>query len=185
LNLYVKDLDGNGTVEQLMTYFIGGQEYPFLGKDQLELAMPGLKRSHLSYDEAAGKTIRYLFGSQLDSAVRLSAFELGSACFINDGHGGFVSQELPPELQLAPIFCFAPVGSGWLAAGNFYGVQPFEGRYDALNPSVFVFNGKGFSFQQALPGIGGECRDAKWVRMAGGRKMLVVVRNNGELVCLK
>ena len=186
LNLYVKDLDGNGTVEQLMTYFIGGREYPFLGKDQIELAVPVLKRSHLSYDEAAGKTIRELFGSQLDSAVRMSVQDLGSACFINDGHGGFVERELPVELQLAPIFCFASVEGGWLAAGNFYGVQPYEGRYDALDPTVFAYDpgASRFVYREALPAVGGEWRDARWVRASSGRRVLVMARNNGQLEIL-
>ena len=186
LKLYVRDLDSNGTVEQLMTYFIGGEEYPFFGKDQLELAVPALKRSHLRYDEVAGKTIQYLFGGQLDGARQLRAESLGSAVFLNNGKGGFVMKELPAEMQLAPIFCFAPMvnGGGWLAAGNFYGVQPFEGRYDAMNPSVFGFDQR-LVFEAALPGIGGECRDAKWVRIGGGKKVLVLARNNESLVFLK
>jgi hypothetical protein len=194
LKLYVRDLDSNGTIEQLLTYFIGGEEYPFFGKDQLELAVPALKRSHLRYDEVAGKTIQYLFGAQLDGARQLRAETLGSAFFLNDGKGGFVMKELPEETQLAPIFCFAPMPGGgggqkhsdgvWLAAGNFYGVQPFEGRYDAMNPSVFGFD-KRMVFEAALPWIGGECRDAKWVRIAGGKKVLVLARNNEGLVFLK
>jgi len=186
LKLYVRDLDSNGTIEQLMTYFIGGEEYPFFGKDQLELAVPALKRSHLRYDAVAGKTIQYLFGTQLDGARQLKAERLGSAVFFNNGKGSFVRKELPEELQLAPIFCFAPMagGGGWLAVGNFYGVQPFEGRYDAMNPSVFGFD-KELVFDRSLPGIGGECRDAKWVRVGGGGKLLVLARNNAGLVFLR
>jgi hypothetical protein len=189
LKLYVRDLDSNGTIEQLMTYSIGGEEYPFFGKDQLELAVPALKRSHLRYDEVAGKTIQYLFGTQLDGARQLSAAGLGSAVFLNDGKGGFVKKELPAEMQLAPIFCFAemPGGGGWLAAGNFYGVQPFEGRYDALNPSVFRFDKRRDTvvFESALPSVEGECRDAKWVSVKGGGRLLVLARNNAGLVFLK
>lgn len=188
LRLYVKDLDGNGTVEQLMTYFIGDEEYPFLGKDQLELAVPALKRSHLRYDEVAGKTIQYLFGKQLDDARLLRAENLGSAVFLNNGKGGLVKKELPEEMQLAPIFCFMKVDSGgWLAAGNFYGVQPFEGRYDAMNPSIFGYDKRldTLAFVSMLPAIGGECRDAKWVRVGGGKRLLVLARNNAGLVFLK
>jgi hypothetical protein len=182
LRLYVKDLDGNGTVEQLMTYFIAGEEYPFLGKDQLELALPGLKRSHLRYDEVAGKTIRYLFGNQLDDARVLRADTLASMCLFNDGRGGFVASALPPQLQLAPLMCFAPLDGGrrWLAAGNFYGVQPYEGRYDAMNPMTFGYAG-GWRCSGALTQEAGEWRDARWVR-GRGRRRLVLARNNGTLL---
>jgi len=44
LKLYVKDFDQNGTLEQVMCYTIKGKEYPFLAKDELERALPVLKK---------------------------------------------------------------------------------------------------------------------------------------------
>jgi hypothetical protein len=186
LKLYVKDFGGNGSVQQVMTYGIGGKEYSFLGKDFLELALPGLKRSHLTYGEVAGESVQYLFGDGLEGAKSLSVATLGSACFINDGKGSFRMRELPEELQLAPVFAFAPLpGDAIFAAGNFYGVQPFEGRYDAMNPTVFQFNRGRFKFVDRLPAIAAEARDAKWVGMAGGRKVLVLAVDNGPLIFLE
>jgi len=197
LTLYVKDFDGNGSVEQVETYSIGGVEYPFLGKDQLELALPALKRAHLRYDEVAGKSVQYLFGDMLKDSRVLRAETLASACFINDGKGHFIKKDLPEELQLAPIFCYAglPAGGagtgqpGWLAAGNFFGVQPYEGRYDAMNPTVFGYDERGlaggFRYRSQLPEIGGEYRDAKWINYAKGGKLLVLARNNNRLLFLK
>jgi len=191
LILYVKDFEGSGTAQQLLTYNIGGAEYPFYGKDQLELALPLLKHSRLRYDEVAGKPVGSLFGSMLDGARVFKAEELGSTCFFNDGRGGFSAVELPWPLQLSPIFTFAALDSGtgpagsasWLAAGNFYGVQPFEGRYDAMKPTVFSYD-KGVRCRYTLSDISGEVRDAKWMRGVGGR-LLVLAQNNGELVFLR
>lgn len=177
LNCYVKDLDGNGSVEQLLTYFIAGEEYPFLGKDQLELALPGLKKNHLRYDEVAGRNIRYLFGNQLDDARILHVDTLASIALVNNGHGGFTPRTLPVELQLSPIFSFTPLdGHQYLAAGNFYGVQPYEGRYDAMNPTTFTYN-NGFRTTGALTQQPGEWRDARLLRTHAGR-LLVLARNN-------
>ena len=61
LKLYVKDFDNNGSVEQVVAYTINGKEYPFLGKDQLEEALPVLKQQHLTYSEVAGQTVQYSF----------------------------------------------------------------------------------------------------------------------------
>gem|GEM_PF-1137374 len=193
LNCYVKDLDGNGSVEQLVTCFIHGQEYPFLGKDQLELALPGLKRSHLRYDEVAGKDIRYLFGNQLDDARVLHVDTLASLCLFNTGHGNFTPKALPPELQLSPVFSFTsldtlatphallpkPVLHRWLAAGNFYGVQPYEGRYDAANPTIFTYD-RDFHCIGAITQQPGEWRDAKRLQCRG-RNLILLAQNNGEL----
>jgi hypothetical protein len=215
LKLYVKDFESSGIDEQLLTYEIGGVEYPFYGKDQLELALPLLKHSKLRYDEVAGKPVKNLFGGMLDGSRRFTAEMLGSTCFINDGKGHFSPVELPWQLQLSPIFAFAALDAGqtpegergktreWLAAGNFYGVQPYEGRYDAMDPTVFAWDiGARRGDDQAagqlgdkavpklryayeLPAIGGEVRDAKWVTGPKGSRMLVLARNNGELVFLR
>jgi len=193
LKLYVKDFDNNGSVEQVMTYTIGGKEYSFLGKDQLELALPGLKKEHLTYDEVAGRTVDYLFSSRLDDTRTLNVVTLSSTCFINDGKGNFTAHVLPDELQLAPVFAFASVPAlantkkFYLAAGNFYGVQPYEGRYDAMNPTLFGYDPSsgGLSYRAQASVAPGEVRDAKWINRADGTKVLVLAVNNGPLVFLR
>lgn len=191
LKLYVKDFDLNGSVEQIMTYSINGEEYPFLGKDQLELALPSLKRRHLSYDDVAGKTVQYLFGDLLKDCIELQVETLSSSYFINDGKGNFTRSDLPEALQLSPVFSFTSFPTGnrnnYLASGNFYGVLPFEGRYDAMNPTVFNFdkNLGHFNVLSDLPEIDGEFRDAKWINYTDRTKILVIARNNAQLVFLK
>ena len=71
-----------------------------------------------------------------------------------------------------------------MAAGNFYGVVPYEGRYDALVPTFFSMNtGKtGFQTIAKLPLVDGEIRDAKWVHGVDGKKILVLARNNNSLL---
>jgi hypothetical protein len=191
LKLYVKDFDFNGSMEQIMTYFINGKEYPFLGKDQLELALPALKRGHLTYDEVAGKTVQYMFGDMFKDYTELRAETLSSSCFINDGEGNFTRKDLPEELQLAPIFSFAKFpyqnNEAYIAEGNFYGVLPYEGRYDAMIPIIFKYETKKGQCNPlvSLPKIDGEIRDAKWIKYAGGNKILVIARNNNQLIFLK
>ncbi|MCW3110481.1 MAG: RNA-binding protein [Segetibacter sp.] len=190
LKLYVKDFDKNGSVEQIMTYTINGQEYTFMPKDELEQSLPVLKKAYLTYGEVAGKTVQYMFDDLFIGYKELKAETLGSSCFINDGKGNFKRNDLPHDLQLAPVFTFAALpdnnASTYFAAGNFYGVFPYEGRYDALPASFFSFKkANGISFLSNLPGIDGEVRDAKWLRYADGNKLLIVARNNRELVFLK
>ena len=191
LKLYVKDFDQNGSVEQIMTYTIDGKEYTFLGKDQLELALPILKKTHLTYSEVAGQTVQYMFGDLFKDYKELKAETLSSSCFINDGKGNFKRTDLPEELQLAPLFTFAASPHSnintFMAAGNFYGVLPFEGRYDAMIPSFFSYNKNSNHFKMLsnLPAIDGETRDAKWLNCSGGKKVLVIAQNNDQLIFLK
>jgi len=188
VKLYVKDFDRNGTIEQVMCYTVDGKEYSFLAKDELERALPVLKKAYLKYEEVAGKTVQFMFYDLFKDYTELKAEILGSTCFLNNGKGGFQSITLPEEMQLAPIFSFASLDAGknkgFIGAGNFYGVGPYEGRYDALLPSFFTFDpsAKAFRSGASLPDVEGEVRDAKWIRYAGSKKVLVIARSNGSLL---
>ena len=79
---------------------------------------------------------------QFKNYTELKAEVLASSCFINDGKGNFTRADLPAELQLAPVMSFTKASEPgtFIAGGNFYGVLPYEGRYDALLPTEFSFN---------------------------------------------
>jgi hypothetical protein len=187
VKLYVKDFDKNGSVEQVMCYTIDGKEYTFLAKDELERSLPVLKKAYLTYSEVAGKDVKYMFYDLFKDYTELKAETLSSSCFINDGKGGFKRMDLPDELQLAPVMSFSTDGSGqegaYIAAGNFYGVIPYEGRYDALLPTLFSFdkNINKFTNHSNIPSFDGEARDIKWLNTSGGNKILVIAGNNKGL----
>jgi hypothetical protein len=190
LKLYVKDFDNNGSTEQILAYTINGKEYPFLAKDELERALPVLKKYYLKYSEVAGKTVQYVFYDLFKDYTELKAEVLASSCFINDGKGNFKRIDLPQELQLAPIFSFTPFDNktnDYLAAGNFYNVIPYEGRYDALQPTFFSYNKEqgALQYDSELASVTGQARDAKWINYAGGGKILIIARNNQPLIFLK
>jgi hypothetical protein len=182
LKLYVKDFDNNGSVEQVMCYTIDGQEYSFLAKDELERALPVLKKAYLRYSEVAGKTVQYMFYDLFKDYLELKAELLTSSCFINDGKGGFIRQDLPDAAQAAPVFSFTGLGNGnWLAGGNFYGTIPYEGQYDALFPTVLNYRSdRKWRTGPMLSSLSGEVRDLKWIR-SSGEDILIVARNNDSL----
>ena len=188
--LYVKDFDNNGSVEQILCYTIDGKEYPFLAKDELESSLPVLKKAYLNYSDVAGKTVQYIFYDLFKDYKELTAETLSSSCFINDGKGNFKRVDLPGDLQTAPLMAFAPNQGdpkSFIAVGNFNGVMPFEGRYDAMLPTIFSFGKETPVVKEEinLPSVKGEMRDAKWLNAAGGGKILVLARNNDSLIFLK
>ena len=188
VKLYVNDFDHNGSTEQVLCYTVDGKEYPFLAKDELERPLPVLKKAYLTYSEVAGKTVQYMFYDLFKDYTELKAETLSTSCFINDGKGNFKQVILPDVLQEAPVFSFAPAGNdNFIASGNFYGVIPYEGRYDALLPTLFSYNKTAGNFQTGyqVTDFSGEARDAKWIRTAGGGKTLVLARNNASLLFYK
>lgn len=184
LKLYVKDFDKNGSVEQIMAYTIDGKEYPFLAKDELERPLPVLKKAYLYYGDVAGKTVDYILYDLFKDYKELKAETLSSTCFINDGKGGFRSQVLPDELQLAPLFAFTGLGNNeWLAGGNFYGVIPYEGRYDAQLATIFTYNKNNATIQNTsfIPMPFSEIRDIRWLKTSGA-PVMAVARNNDRML---
>ena len=186
VKLFVKDFDKNKTVEQILAYTIDGKEYPFLPKDELEQALPVLKKAYLTYGEVAGKTVQYMFYDLFKDYLELKAETLGSACFMNDGKGNFTKQDLPFDQQLSPVFSFQqmPDKKTFITGGNFLDVVPYEGYYDASALSVFNVNTTRpvASFDQTKTlDIKGQVRDMKWIKSAKYGNMLVVSKNNEKL----
>ena len=74
----------------------------------------------------------------------LKAEILASSCFINDGKGNFKQNGSAAGIASWHHIFFCPFDynntNSWLACGNFYGVIPYEGRYDALQPTFFSYD---------------------------------------------
>ena len=188
LKMFIKDFDNNGRVEQVVAYTMNGKEYTFLAKDELERAIPVLKKAYLTYGEVAGETVQYLFYDLFKEYKEWEAQTLASTLFINEGKDKFTPKVLPDRWQWAPVFAFAsqPGSDVVYAGGNFYGVVPYEGRYDALRFSGYYF-GKGATapvFKGQMPEVFGQVRDAKWIRI-NNRPSLLLARNNESLRILQ
>jgi hypothetical protein len=134
-----------------------------------------------------------MFDDLFKGYTELTAETLSSSCFLGDGKGNFTRMDLPDDLQLAPIFSFAPIPDQkqptYCAGGNFYGVIPYEGKYDALFPTVFSLAGSASSGSSnpgappsILPEARGEVRDIKWLKGPNGKKIMVIARNNDSLL---
>jgi enediyne biosynthesis protein E4 len=188
VKLYVADFDKNGQTDQLLSYTKDGTEYPFLAKDEMEKALPVLKKHYLLYADYAGLPMKDAFYGFAETVKPLEAERLGSAVCFGDGNGGFTVKDLPSNLQLAPIFTFQKTGlvnniNGYLAGGNFFDVIPYEGRYDAQALALF-----GISKQQVhyfnetnISGLKEQVRDIKWLKTSSG-PVLVVAGNNVPLM---
>ncbi len=187
LKLYVGDFDKNGRSDQILAYTIDGKEYPFLPKDEIEVVLPMVKKKFLYYSDFAGKTVQEVFDVNDKSVLKLQADDLSSMIFLNDGNGNFTKQKLPMEFQLAPLFAFERVRGqdAFVAGGNFYGVLPYEGQYDA-SALIFFNIEKNPGTKNLVSGSQilenrGQTRDLKWIR-ARGKDILIVARNNGTLL---
>lgn len=188
VKLYVADFDKNGQTDQLLSYMKKGEEYPFLAKDEMEKALPVLRKHYLLYSDYAGLPMKDAFYGFAETVEPLVAERLGSVVSYGDGKGGFKTEDLPSSLQLAPIFSFQKTHTvlpdTYLAGGNFFDVIPYEGRYDAQPLALFQSNKNGIRYlhQPDLLALKGQVRDIKWMRTARHGMVLVVARNNEPLL---
>jgi hypothetical protein len=196
LKMYVGDFQGNGRYSQIMAVAKKGKYYTFLNKENLEKQLPYLKKQYLTYGTMAGKTVEEIFGSKLDSSALFKAYTMASVVLINDGKGHFKVSKLPFPMQWSPVFAFQQDdfnGDGkpdLLAGGNFYGAAPYEGRYDAMPLEVYHGDGRGgfkavFPLLPPLDTMTGEVRSLQPIKLANGKKAVIVGFNNGPLRLLQ
>ena len=194
VKMYVGDFDNNGVPDQLLCIQKNDKYYTFLKKEELESRLTFLRKEYLGYSAMAGKTVEEIFGSKLASAKLFEAATMESLLLINDGKGNFIPRSLPTEFQWSPLFSFC-----WddfnhdglkdiVAGGNFYGVIPFEGRYDAM-PMVIGLGTANGRFQTASGFQGellatGEVRDIEPIRIQN-QTCLIIAGNNEKLTILR
>ncbi len=158
--------------------------------------MPALRSKYPSYSSFGASRIEDIFpASELKQAKVLEARNFASSIALNNGKGGFELRPLPVEAQFAPIYA-ALAGdfdgdhkTDLLVGGNFYGVTPVRGRYDASYGLLLRGDGSGrftaVESEKSGIWIEGQVRDMKSLRRAGGKRVLVVARNNDSLQILR
>ncbi|HEY4193976.1 MAG TPA: VCBS repeat-containing protein, partial [Mucilaginibacter sp.] len=186
VKLFLSDLDKNGTVDPILTYSIDQKDYTFLGKGDIEKQVPTIKKKFLYYHDFAGKTVNQIFGDSLSTAP-LVVNSFASGVFYNQGKGNFKFKALPSSAQVSPLFGFAVLAGankGIIAGGNFSGVLPYEGRYDADYGDVLLLdNRNNFKFISPVSSgflLRGEVRDIKAIKTAKGT-IYAVAYNNKQL----
>jgi hypothetical protein len=186
--MYVKDFDGNGFVEQIVSYYNGGVSYPVPLRDDLIKTLPFLKARFLNYKDYAGKTLADIFPAKdLQDAVLKTAHTFATSLARNNGDGSFTLMPLPLEAQMAPVYGiladdFDDDGKvDLLLAGNFDAVKPEVGRMSASYGSLLRGDGKGlFTAVRALESgfvVAGQARDIQRIDTRRG-EIYVVTRNN-------
>src|SRR3989441_2865108 len=136
--LYVGDFFDTGRAAQILTSYRHGKSFPLAGRDELIEVMPALASRYPTYGSFGASRIEDIIPAKaLRKARVLEADTFASAIALNRGDGTFELRPLPVEAQFAPVYASLAGdfdGDGktdLVVAGNFSGVTPVEGRYDA------------------------------------------------------
>jgi enediyne biosynthesis protein E4 len=191
ITCYINDFDQNGSIEQILTSYIGEKSYPMSLRHDLVSQLPHLKKKYLKYEDYQGQTINDIFTKEeLEVSIKQKVTMLESIILWNNGNGTFKIEILPLEAQLSPIFAILleDIDNDGLVdillGGNLHNVKPEVGRYDASYGLFMKGLGKGkFDVIPAKDSgllLEGEVRDFGWIH-ANGKNILMVVRNNAPM----
>ena len=189
LRMYVEDFDGNGQIEQILTYFLGGREIPFASYAELTGQMVSLKKKYLYASDLAQASVEDLFGKEkLRNARIFEANNLASGIFENTGAGSnFTFRPLPDPVQWSTLEAgvvhdFGPKhGKQILLGGNFYDCNIEMGRYDANFGNLVGFKNGNFElYPFGDLTIKGQVRRIEAIEIAGVTHF-IMAKNNAEL----
>jgi len=101
--LYYADFDNNGSIDPFFTYYIQGESYPFVSRDELNEQIYPMRKVFTSYAAYSTATINDIFTKEeLAKANRLQVTETRSQAFLNK-NGKMIPIELPMQAQFSVV----------------------------------------------------------------------------------
>ncbi|MDT0643247.1 VCBS repeat-containing protein [Zunongwangia sp. F363] len=147
LKLYYNDFDNNGSTETILSYSKNGKYYTLNGLDELVGQLSFLRKKFPAYKDFAGKTVDEIFDrKELEKAELLTVNTLASGYLLNQ-QGKFKFEKFEAPLQVAPLMCFLKADFNRdgkeeiFAAGNYFGITPYHGRFDGLAGNIITSTG--------------------------------------------
>ena len=148
LRMYYGDFDANGKKEQILTYYLNGEEIIFPNKKELDKQIPTIKKKYLyAADFAKAKTQEIIETAATENVKILTANYMSNALLVNKGNMDFELVRLPYNFQLTPYKDAHVIDANGdqypdlLLAGNDYGANIQMGRYDADYGSILINKG--------------------------------------------
>ncbi len=197
MQLFSTDLDGNGSIDPFLFYYIkdrGGikRSFPAISRARFAERVPSIKKQFLLNADYARADYQDIFkGKPVEKIEEFICNETRTCFFENIGNGKFLKHVLPIEAQFSPvnaIVCDDFDNDGFkdlLLAGNEYQTEVITGRYDA-SYGCFLRGGSNKSFAAVTPRksgfvLTGDVKDLSLLRLSNGEKVILAAVNNDSM----
>lgn len=198
MKLFAADIDGNGSIDPVLFYYIKDEKgerrlAPAISRAQFAEQVPVIKKKFLYHKDYAQASFDDIYDNKAkEKMTTYSCDETRSCYFENIGNGRFIKHILPQEAQFAPvnaIVCDDLDNDGisdLLLAGNEYQSDVITGRYDASYGS-FLQGTKDKTFKSVPPSASGfftkgDVKDMTLIKSAKDRLVLATVNNDSMMV---
>jgi hypothetical protein len=190
--VHAADFDGNGTLDPVLSYFLGGLSVPVATRDALAVQVPMMRRRFPKYsDYAAASLEQVLTPEERQNAYQAKSEYLPSSYIENKGNGVFTIRPLPVEAQFAPIFGMLTGDydhdghADVLLSGNSFAPEYVAGWYDAGSGLYLRGDGKGnFTAVPASKSgyrVTGDAKGMASLFTASGQQLICTGQNNSIL----
>ena len=162
MKMFYDDFDTNDSYETIVAIEKKGKYFTTMGLDELAEQFSGmLKKKFTSYKSFAGKTLEEVFDSKILEKAKLYEVHNLKSGYLKNEKGKFIFIAFDNKLQVSPITCFiksnfdADANEEVFAAGNYFGVTPYQSRFDGFSgalikneKSIFLGNQIGIDLTQ-------------------------------------
>ena len=201
IRVYAKDLDDNGTIDPLLSFYLRDsigdrKEYLYHPWQDVTAQYVGIRKKYNSFGAFGAATLPEMFSDSLLADAKV--FELNymqSAWIENLGNEKFKMHALPLEAQLAPIYGILPSDvdadglTDLILVGNDYGMETQQGKADALLGLVLKNKGEAvfeaISLQESHFLVSGDAKALVNINQRNNKLLLAASQNNDSLRVFK
>lgn len=155
IKLYAKDLDQNGTIDPLISYYLRDsigvkKEYLYHPWQDVTTQYVGIRKKFNSFGEFGASTLPEMFSDGLLNDATVLSFNYMETSWVeNLGNGEFKLHPLPIEAQYGPVYGILQKDLNddefidFLMVGNDFGMEVQQGMADALVGLTMINEGNG------------------------------------------
>lgn len=150
VEMFYRDVDQNGSVDPILSFYIQHKRYPYVTRDELVSQLPLMRKRFANFKSYADITLDELFSTaELKASGHLTANHMATTCFLSNANGKFTTAELPREVQFSPVYSISQLDANGdnvtdlLLFGNNSRCKIRLGKFDANYGQLLLGDGKG------------------------------------------
>jgi hypothetical protein len=149
LEMFYGDIDANGIIDPVLSFYIQGKRYPYITRDELLAQVPSFRKRFSTFESYSGVSLDELLTSEQQKKLgHHVADHMETTCFLS-GSGKYTIARLPDEAQYSPVHSvliqdYNEDGAmDMLLLGNSSRVKIRLGKWDANYGTLILGDGKG------------------------------------------